>query len=375
MITIIILLFIPIWYLWGFSPKRRLDRRNNYWQAWGIGKWIIGFIDGDKGIIPWVSMPWPFGPIESPERWNQFETDGSRDKNSLGYEIKKGKELSIENISKIIEYSDKSSYVRKLSRFIFIADINFPISGLGFTLVLPTIFKIFNPKKRIPLGSNTLGYTQGEVGDSFDPWFVKEEQKWKEEYDKLTNPDMSFGIYVFQKMEGFRIDDIEKNVFIQFDQVVSISNDGTELTESKSLSFRKYLETQKLRKFGIKFGELSLQLGYKQSVIDLLKERSKMQEIAEQQNTANQNEKLRVIKRKTQVNDAQANADATSKEWIIQKEILQETALAQAIVNESWSPEVLVLGNDQNNLLTQSMIGGFISGKKTKKQGGSDEQE
>lgn len=357
-ITLVFGLIIA-WYLYGFSEKRRINRRRNHYQAYGISTWVIGYVDGDRGFFPWVSMPYPIKAIESPERWNQFITDPRPEKNSVGNTITySAKEIELNNVDNVIEVSDKTSFIRKTSRFIFRADTNLPISGLSFVLVLPTIFKIFNPMKRLPLGSNTLGYAQGEVGDAFDPWFTEKEIEWKREYDLLKDPDISFGVYVFQKMEKFRIDDLEKIII------------------KGGLNYREYLEEEKFRKYGFKFGELSLQLGYGKSVMDLLKSRADQQKISEEANNALKNEQLQKIKRKTQINDAKANATATEKEWRIQKEILKQTAGAQAKINSSWKQEVLVLGEGQGNTLVQSMTGGIIAGKTNNpKKGGDNEKE
>ncbi len=372
----IVLLLFFLWYLSGFLPGRRIDKKNNRWHAFGIGGQIIGFVDGDgKWGLPWVSMPWPFRPINLPfpSRWNLFTTDGRKEYNSSGGKIEYNEKdiKKIENVGELLKASDITNRIRKQSRFIFDISIKLPLSGLWFEIVMPAQLKIYRPKALLNLEGDTLEYCQGEIDDSIDPWFTTEEIQWKKQWDKqyrswekrkeeakkklkdgeeLEHEEMpSFGLYVLQKMEQLRIDDFDKNVII----------DG--------LPFRQYLENRKFKKFGFKFGELSLKLGYGEngSVQDILKERRQQQVNKEKRNTNIANEKAQVVSRTTLINDSDAKKKATAKEWEINQIIFNAIYKGEKEIAEAYKSQVLVFGdsNEKRKEMVQQLTGALIAKK------------
>ncbi len=349
---------ILVWYLNGFSKKRRIDRENQHWHSWGNGKRIMGYIDGDGGPswFPWVSMPWPFKKMDSPSFWSQKVNANMPVKNSIGNTITYGEKQKIAGIPfEIVDATDITNKIRKNSLFYFRITVRFPDSGISFEIVLRTLFNIFRPMGLLTLQKNILDYSQGEIDDAIEPWFIDQEIDQKNRWSELTvnatgelDEKMSLAVHMIQWMERFRIDAIEK----------IIVGDG--------LNFREYLDTKKFKKHGFCFKELSLFLGYSEGVVNILKERQKQNQKAEERNTNINAEKAKVIARITQVKDAEANKEATEKEWIINQQILDRIALAQGIVAESYKASTLVINGQTNSSLdafTGALIGGMTKPK------------
>ena len=367
MIQIIILLAILIWYLSGFLPGRRINKENQHWHGWGVGNRTLGYIDGDKGI-PWVSLPWPFKKTENKNLWSQPVLGVLPTTNSIGKTITYGSTVEITGLPyKIVTASDRSNKIRKNSLFMFRFTVRFPESGVSFEIVLRTVFNVFNPMGQLKLEGNILEYAQGEIDDAIEPWFVQQEEAqkkiWEEKNQQLVSAldqKTSLAIYMIKWMEQFRIDDVEKIIILKKTTPEQESDGAIPVPED--LNFKTYLELKKFNKFGFKFKELSLQLGYSDSVVEILKERQKQQQAAEERNTNINKENAKAVVRVTQVNDAQANADAKQKEWDVNKKILKKIKKAQVAVNESSKLTTLVTGTGgtQNTLLdafTGSLIG------------------
>ena len=358
MVQIIILLAIISWYSLGFLPRRRINKENQHLHGWGVGNRTLGYVDGDKGL-PWTSLPWPFKKTENKNLWSQPILGALPTTNSIGKTITYGTAVEITGLPyKIVTASDKSNKVRKNSLFMFRFTVRFPEAGVSFEVVLRTVFHVFNPMGQLKLEGNILDYAQGEIDDAIEPWFVQQEQVqkriWEEKNQQSVDPlteKTSLAIHMIQWMEQFRIDDVEKIIIVK--KTTEQEEEAGATPVPHDLNFKTYLEVRKFNKFGFKFKELSLQLGYGDSVVKILEERQKQQQAAEETNTNIKKEKAKAILRVSQINDATANATAKQTEWTVTEKILEKIRDAQVAVNQASKVTTLVNngGGTQNSFL------------------------
>lgn len=369
--TNVILLLLILWLAHGYSPGRVIKKERQRHHTFGIGKMLLFFIDGDKGI-PFFPRPLGFTQPLIEFTFKKLLLPGEKvpTKNSVGDDITShGDPIAILGTDlRTVILSDKTTKIRKRNVQALVINANFPSSSLDFKCIFSSVFIVKNPMKLIKLDSGILKYSQGEIEDAISPWFAEQESEWeKKENDayeilkrSVTNdpekikmlPKNSLGVRILIEMQKLRIDNIT-SIPIPFEIERA---DGTITTVT--LPFKKYLNEKKFEDHGYELGEISLKIGYAENVKKIADERAKQQSKLEERNTAITNEGLRIVQRETQTEDAIANNEAAQNEWPIQKEKIEVIAEAQRKANSGFgAPQVLVIGGENNNQLVNTMIG------------------
>ncbi|MCC6198681.1 hypothetical protein IT401_00475 [Candidatus Nomurabacteria bacterium] len=347
------IIFLIAWYLTGFLPSRRINKQRNRLHSWGIGSKIYGFVDGDNGILPWTSLPYPFTKPLFRASWSQIMIGNKSDlppTNSIGHTITYSEPRKIHGVrGYLIDVSDTTNKIRKNNKQVLDIDIQFPDSGLGFEITLGTVFIVTDPMKYLDLEEGILTYSNREVKDVLNTYLIEKEADWRKTWEALKaeqidasvatlSQKQSFGIYVVSEMEKLRLGDMRNEV------------------EIEGKPFEEYLDEEKFDQFGFKFGELSYELGYGEDVKALKEARQKQQKTIEEANTAVENEKLQDIRRTTQKNNATAQATADQTRWVVGKKIVDDVAAAQERVNAAYKANFLVLPQDSKQQNLQNLV-------------------
>lgn len=310
--TVLIILGVVIIYLIiGYIYGIRLKKAHLY--SFGWGNQILFFIDGDSwhflGIFP---CPWGFTKplfnmsyrivIDATTGKIADEIAKLPNKNSCGQSITYSQPIQLTGVDEmhrwVVTATERTNNTRKRSIQGALIDINFPIAGLVFKGLLGAVVMIDDAKKMLNIEGGLAQYVQNETTDAVSAYFTENEPKWEREWNK-TGKELSFGVFLIQKMEKFRIDDRRNKMKIP----------GTRT------DWKTYLNEEKFKQFGVSYKEPSWTLGYGQDALNLIKERRQQQLNAEKEKTFATEEKMMTKKRVIWVNNS-----------VAQSTVLQNTA-------------------------------------------------
>lgn len=392
MLFTILLIALAIYYFWGFSPGRRIERQNGFWHAVGfIGtKKVLWFVDGDRGLLPYP-MPFGFVKVKIRNAYTTFFRKNLPKKNGTGGEIIDDDPKPIPGTNEqIVLRSDLTDKLPKRNKQVLMIEVKFPKAALTFYFVLGAVF-LFDKrralKKYLNLREGIVTYTQREIEDAVGPGLTDKESKWYAEWlskkgdeehrteiigkngEKIIQ-EKSFGLFLIEKLEAFRIDDVTSLT------VPAKDENGNEI----AMPLVTYLDTQKFNEHGFKIGELSLSLGYGKDAEALLNERRKQQILTEERTSAIKKESVKEIERLTLENNAKTEAAVIDTVWQKQKEVVNGIAQAQKEANGGYQAQVLSIGAGAQTNIADA-IAGVMVGKtmdlkpKTKQtKGGTNEQ-
>lgn len=345
-LIILIALSAPLLY-WLLGFIKPIKRKRNRWQAWGFFGQIWGWIDGDRrGILP-VSMPPGMGAVFFTLTRTAFVEDGKlgayTEKSKDGKTIYYHEARKINGIKKPIRtIVEEVTRLRKTENHPYLVEVKLPKSGLTFYFVFTIKAKILNPNKTIKMDEFLL-FIGNQLNDRFFPWAVKLEASIESRHPGIPKNDLAN--LVIDEVIGLNIDEDDSIKFIVGGQETNL----------------KTYMNKVIDEYGGKIADFSLDVGYDDSVEEILKLRKEQALELERKKLQEKKNETRALERLKELADETQEREL-DKLYMEQVAIPQANAQAKANkeANSGWNVDVLTLGEEQKapSIIIQQRPGG-----------------
>lgn len=352
---IIFLAIIAIWWISGFA--RAIKPKNNRFHAWGPFNQIWGWIDGDKPTFIPYSMPWPFHAIYRPLTYTKYVEDGRieahEEMSADGKKIKYHTATVIKGIKNPIRHIDEEvNRLRKIEIHPYLVTVSLPLSASTFYLSFTAKIKIIDPMLTLKL-DNFLSFFGNELSDAVSPWAVEKEKRSLDDAEKNSSDNREKADVILDSMLGLKVDDANC-IIIKINQR---NPDGS--TSEIEMNLIDYMN-MKIKPFGMKNDEFSLEVGYDKNVEDILNKRIQ-QKIQEEQTKLEENaSKTRDVVRAREKANIDQEIELAKKELNeVQKPALDALGDMRAKANNAWKEGTTVFSgsSDQSNVETALLAG------------------
>lgn len=334
MIILIISGVLLLYLLLGYLPGRAIRRKRNRWQAWGFFGQIWGWIDGDKKRILPALMPPGLGAVFFTLSRTEFVEDGkteaytetSKDGKTIYYH----KALQINGIKKPVRtVVEEITRLRKTENHPYIVEVKLPKTGLTFYLVFTIKAKIKNPNKVIKMDEFLL-FIGNQLNDRVFPWAVRHEADLEARHPDISKVDLTN--LIVDDIIGLNIDDDDSIKF---------------MVKGIETNLKTYMNSV-IAEYGGDVDDFSLDVGYDDSVKEILELRKKQSLELERLRLQTNENATRAKEREREKADADQERELDKK---YQDEVaipaLEAEAEAQKKANEGWSVGTLMMGDSQ----------------------------